>query len=140
MFGKKKNGSQYSASNYKDHSYIARHTEVVGNILFKGGLHIEGRVRGNIESTEGSLHIHGEVQGEIRVPHAVIDGVVEGEIHVTEHVELAAHAVVRGNIHYKTMEIHLGAQVTGGLIQCNSTPPQIEYKPEADPEEAASKG
>lgn len=140
MFGKKKTGSQYNAGNYKDHSYVARNTEVIGDIRFKGGLHIEGKVVGNIESAEGSLHIHGEVRGEIRVPHVVIDGVVEGEVYVAEHVELAAHAVVRGNIHYKSIEMQLGAQINGGLFQQDSAPPRIEYKPEAAPVTDAVKG
>lgn len=130
MFGKKKAGSQYKADSFKDHSYVARNTEVQGNIRFKGGLHIEGRVIGNVESEAGSLHIHGEVQGEIRVPHVVIDGVVNGEVYAFEHVELAPHAVVQGNIHYKTIEMHLGAQINGGLFQSASGQPRIEYKPD----------
>lgn len=115
MLGKKKL-SAFRANQYKNHSYIARDTEVVGDIVFVGGLHVEGRVTGNILSDEGTLHVHGEVQGEIRVPHVVINGHVTGNVYAGEHIELAARAVVHGNVYYKSMEMMLGAQINGGLL------------------------
>lgn len=115
MLGKKKL-SAFKGNQYKNHSYIARDSEVVGDIVFVGGLHVEGRVTGNILSDEGTLHVHGEVLGEIRVPHVVINGHVTGNVYASEHIELAARAVVNGNVYYKSMEMMLGAQINGGLL------------------------
>ena len=130
MLGKKKNTISYKGNDFKDHSYVARNTEVVGDIVFTGGLHVEGRVTGNILSEEGSLHVHGEVIGEIRVPHVVINGVVNGNVYASEHIELAGKAQVTGNVHYKTMEMLLGAQVNGSLLHSDKPVPLIEHKPE----------
>lgn len=116
MLGKKKATSAYKGNNYKDHSFIASQTEVTGDIRFTGGLHVEGKVSGNIVSDEGAVHVHGEVTGEIRVPHVVINGLVTGNIYAGDHIELAAKAVVNGNVYYRTMEMMMGAQVNGSLL------------------------
>lgn len=123
MLGKKKTTSSFKGNDYKDHSFIASNTEVVGDIKFTGGLHVEGRVKGNIVSEDGAVHVHGEVVGEVRVPHVVINGLVQGNVHAGEHIELAAKAVVQGNVYYKTMEMMLGAQVNGSLL--HSDKPQV---------------
>lgn len=116
MLGKKKTTSAYKGNDYKDHSFIASQTEVTGDIRFTGGLHVEGKVTGNIVSDEGAVHVHGEVTGEIRVPHVVINGLVTGNIYAGDHIELAAKAVVNGNVYYRTMEMMMGAQVNGSLL------------------------
>lgn len=132
MLGKKKTTSSFKANDYKDHSFIAPHTDVVGDIRFTGGLHIEGRVTGNIVSEDGALHVHGEVIGEIRVPHIVVNGLVKGNVYAAEHVELAAKAVVHGNVYYKTMEMMLGAQVNGSLLHGDTSKIQlIEHQKDA---------
>lgn len=130
MLGKKKATSNYKGNDYKDHSYVARNTEVEGDIRFTGGLHVEGKVTGNIISEDGSVHVHGEVIGEIRVPHIVINGIVKGNVHAAEHIELAAKAMVSGNVYYKTMEMMLGAQVNGSLLHSDKGIALIEHKPE----------
>lgn len=116
LLGKKKNTTSYKGTDYKDHSFVASQTDVSGDIRFTGGLHVEGRVAGNITSEDGALHVHGEVVGEIRVPHVVINGLVQGDVYASEHIELAAKAVVNGNVYYRTMEMLMGAQVNGGLL------------------------
>lgn len=42
----------------------------------------------------------GRVDGEIRAPHVIIDGQVDGDIHAIERLELGAQARVKGNLHY----------------------------------------
>jgi cytoskeletal protein CcmA (bactofilin family) len=138
MLGKKKTGSAYKANNYKDHSYVARNTRVTGDINFVGGLHVEGQVDGNILSDDGSLHLHGEVTGEIRVPHAIVNGVVNGNIYASEHIELAAKARINGNVYYKTMEMVMGAQVNGGLLHSENAIARIEHKPGDDTNDTAA--
>ncbi|MFZ5560370.1 MAG: bactofilin family protein [Pseudomonadota bacterium] len=123
MLGKKKTSGAYKSGDYKDHSFVAPNSEVLGDVRFTGGLHVEGKVTGNIISEDGALHVHGEVIGEIRVPHVVINGLVQGNIHASEHVELADKAVVNGNVYYKTMEMMMGAQVNGSLL--HNDKPQV---------------
>jgi len=114
-------------SNKKDmafsnnHTLISKGTEVVGDLLFTGELQIEGKVRGNIIAEAGSdakvvIAHKGQVEGEIRVPSVVVDGSVLGDIYSTKHVELAAKAVVKGNVHYHMIEMVKGSQVNGSLL------------------------
>lgn len=100
---------------------ISKATEVVGDIHFSGNLEVEGRVRGNIYAEDGSdarvrVMEKGMVEGEISVPTIVINGSVNGDVHSGKHVELAAKAVVQGNVHYNLIEMVKGAQVNGSLV------------------------
>lgn len=100
---------------------ISKSTELVGDIHFNGNLEIEGRVRGNIYAEEGSdarvrIMEKGLVEGEICVPTIVINGSVNGDVHSSKHVELAAKAAVQGNVHYNMIEMVKGAQVNGSLL------------------------
>lgn len=100
---------------------ISKATEVVGDILFSGSLEIEGRVKGNIIAEKGSdakvrVQDKGFVEGEIRVPSVVINGHINGDVYSNKHVELAAKAVVQGNVHYHMIEMVKGAQVNGSLV------------------------
>jgi cytoskeletal protein CcmA (bactofilin family) len=45
----------------------------------------------------------------------VINGTVVGSVHASEYVELQPKANVTGDVHYKTIEMHLGAVVQGRL-------------------------
>ena len=102
-------------------SLIGVDTHIEGNIIFSGGVRIDGRVTGNITGLNDMpstlvLSDQAVVEGVIHVSHAVINGTVVGTIKVTEYVELQPKAKVCGDVHYKGMEIHLGASVQGMLL------------------------
>lgn len=103
-------------------SLIGRNTEVHGNVHFVGGLHVDGRVRGNVEAeadTESVLTLseHGTIEGEVNVPNIVLNGVVLGDVHSGEHIELASNARVTGNVYYSLIEMAMGAEVNGNLVR-----------------------
>ena len=82
---------------------ISKATEITGDLHFSGVLEVEGKVRGNIyadddSSAEVRIRESGLVQGEIKVPVVIINGLVEGDVHSTQHLELAAKARVVGNV------------------------------------------
>ncbi|MFZ5756266.1 MAG: bactofilin family protein [Pseudomonadota bacterium] len=99
------------------HTLIAANAQVVGDIRFTGGLHVQGHVQGNlVAGPEGGDLVIGEgglVEGEIRAPHIVINGTVQGDVYATDKLELAARAVVTGNVYYRLMEVVVGARVDG---------------------------
>lgn len=116
MFARKSNKPQNRID-----CLIGAGTLIEGSITFAGGLRIDGKVRGNIVAAPdkpGTLVLseHAQVDGEIHVSHAVINGTVAGPVHATEYVELQAKANVTGDVHYKTLEVHLGAVVQGRLV------------------------
>lgn len=48
--------------------------------------------------------------------HAVINGTVIGPVFGAEYVELQPKSNVTGDVHYRTLEIQLGAVVQGRLV------------------------
>lgn len=104
---------------------IARTTEIQGDLHFSGNLEIEGTLTGNIIAKDGetaSLRVlqEGRVIGKIQAPLVIINGKVEGEVYSSKHLELAAHADVKGNVYYHFLEVVKGAQVNGKLVQQSS--------------------
>lgn len=102
-----------------EHTLVATNARVVGDIHFTGGLHVQGCVQGNlIAGPEGGDLIVGAgglVEGEIHAPHVVINGEVRGNVHAGERLELAAKAVVIGDLHYRLIEVVVGARIDGAL-------------------------
>lgn len=100
---------------------IGQQSEVAGDVHFSGGLHVDGTIKGNViadndASSMLSLSDHGTIEGEVRVPFVVLNGVVQGDVHASEHVELAANARVTGNVYYNLIEMAIGAEVNGKLV------------------------
>lgn len=102
-------------------SLIGAGTTVQGDILFSGGLRIDGTVNGKvatIDNQSGTLVIseHARVEGEVRVSHVVINGPVVGPVTAKDYLELQAKARVQGDVLYRSLEMHVGAIVHGKLM------------------------
>ena len=103
-------------------SLIGQQSTIVGDLSFGGGLHIDGTVRGNVE-TDGddqatlTLSDRGTIEGEVRVPYIILNGVVNGDVHAFDHIELASSARVEGNVYYRLIEMAMGAEVNGKLVR-----------------------
>lgn len=108
-----------AAPSSHDTSLIARGTLIQGDVRFSGALHLDGQIVGSVLAEEQgavfTLSESGQVNGEIRVPHAIINGQVRGDIHASERLELAPDARVVGDVHYRTLEMAAGAQVNGRM-------------------------
>lgn len=107
-------------SNTDIDTLIGKNTQLKGDIKFRGGLHVDGKIKGNLTAEPNSdavvtISEHGKVDGEIRAPKVIVDGTLEGDLFATERVELAARARVRGNVHYKAIQMAVGAQVNGTM-------------------------
>ena len=118
MFG---SGNKSNKPQSRIDCLIGTGTTIAGDINFSGGLRVDGHVRGNVVSAEdkpGTLVLSDQarIEGEIRVAHAVINGTVVGAVHAAEYVELQGKANVTGDVHYRTLEIQLGAVVQGRLV------------------------
>jgi len=100
---------------------VSHSTEITGDIHFSGELIVEGQVKGNISADHDSDALvrvadQGSVEGEICVPSVIINGMVRGDVRSSKHVELAAKAVVVGNVHYNLIEMVMGSEVNGSLL------------------------
>jgi cytoskeletal protein CcmA (bactofilin family) len=117
MFGNDKRGAKAMAAIT---TLIAEGTRIRGDVHFEGGLHLEGVIDGAVSAggADSVLTVSGKgrVNGEVRVSNAVVNGAVHGDLHVSERLELAAEARVDGNVHYKLLEMAVGAQVNGKML------------------------
>ena len=102
-------------------SLIGAGTVVQGNVVFAGGLRIDGAVDGKVataDNAQGTLVIseHARIDGEVKVSHIVINGSVSGPVTANDYLELQAKARVNGDVVYRALEMHVGAIVQGKLV------------------------
>ena len=100
---------------------VGQQTELRGDLMFSGGLHIDGNVKGDVTAGNDGisslvLSERGCIEGRIRVPHVVVNGMVIGDIYASESIELAAKARITGDVYYNRLEVAMGAEVNGSLI------------------------
>ena len=100
---------------------LAHDTCVQGDVMFAGGLRVDGRVEGNVMGKPDDrgllvLSEKGVIVGSVKVHDAVINGRVEGDLEVGHYLELQVGARVTGNISYRTMKLDCGATVDGKLV------------------------
>ena len=114
---------------------ISSETTITGDITFTGQLDIEGTVIGSVQSASGDAVLRvvsgGRVAGEIKVPHATVNGKVEGDVHSSERLVLSEQAVIDGDVYYNLIEMAAGAKVNGGLRHSSNVADDLAAKREA---------
>jgi cytoskeletal protein CcmA (bactofilin family) len=101
-------------------SLIGASIRLEGDLHFKGGLRIDGHIKGNViaDGAEPSMVVISEqarIDGEVRAGHVVINGEINGPVFSTELIELQTKARIAGDVHYKALEMMSGALVSGKL-------------------------
>jgi len=119
MFGRRKQTST------RIDTLLGRTSTLNGDLDFSGGLHLDGRVNGNVRSTApdgGALSVSesGFIEGAVEVTSIVMNGTVNGDMHARERLVLGEKARVNGNVYYGVIEMAPGAVITGKLIPLNS--------------------
>jgi len=114
-------------------SLIGVGTKIEGNISFTGGLRVDGEILGNVTAVaeQPSTLVVSEaarIEGEIRVSHLVVNGAITGPVYTAEFLELQSRSRVIGDVHYNTLEMHLGAIVEGRLVHRSSENKPVELK------------
>lgn len=120
MFGGNSNKGGAPANVGVD-TLIGRQTEILGDIRFTGGLHVDGKIKGKViasadKASALSVSENGAVEGDVRVPNVVLNGTVIGDVHASQKIAIAAKARVTGNVYYRIIEMESGAQVNGQLV------------------------
>lgn len=106
---------------------------VRGDLIFRGGLHVDGKIVGNVIAEDGSdsmliLSDHGSIEGEVRAPFVILNGEVIGDVYAAERVELSNRAQVNGNVFYNLLEMAMGAEVNGSLVHCKNEKKLLEHQ------------
>ena len=131
MFKKKKN----LASTRID-TLIGQGTQIKGDLVFSGGLHVDGKIIGDVVAAEGSdalliLSEYGRIEGDVKVPNMVLNGEIVGDVFGSTRVELAPKSRINGSVYYNLIEMAIGAEVNGGLVHEsaeNLAPKRLEDK------------
>lgn len=96
---------------------IGKDSVITGTIDVKGPLRIDGKVKGQINSTDTvTVGAGGELEAELNCKVATIAGRVSGNIIASEKVELQAKAEITGDLKTKSLVIEQGAIFCGS---CN---------------------
>ncbi|ACV25829.1 bactofilin family protein [Kangiella koreensis] len=127
---------------------IAEGTSIKGDLSFEGALFVDGVIEGDIHGTNHeqsvlSVGVHGRIEGNIEAPFVIIFGQVDGDVRVSQKVELKPGARVNGDLYYKIIEMNAGATVNGKMVNLGE-PHALEHKPErseviSEPKVAQSK-
>ncbi|MBA3505990.1 MAG: polymer-forming cytoskeletal protein [Betaproteobacteria bacterium] len=99
---------------------IGTGTVVRGDVIFTGGLRVDGQISGNVATANGEpgtlvLGEHARVDGKINVSHVVVNGTVNGPVIASGYLELQAKARVVGDVLYRRLEMHQGALIKGRM-------------------------
>lgn len=100
---------------------IGLKTEVKGNLVFAGGLRIDGLLNGDVSARgQGSSTLivseHAQVNGDVSVPHVVVTGKIHGQVRSSQRLELHATAEIVGDVHYRVIGMARGATINGNLV------------------------
>jgi cytoskeletal protein CcmA (bactofilin family) len=140
MFGRRKQTST------RIDTLLGKTATLNGDLDFSGGLHLDGRVNGNVRSSAedgGALSVSesGFIEGNVEVTNIVMNGTVNGDMHAGERLVLGGSARVNGNVHYGVIEMAPGAVITGKLIPLTNgkAPAAAENSAESDAAVAAAK-
>ncbi len=114
-------------------SLIGATTRIEGNIFFSGGLRVDGAVRGNIAGLPDQpatlvVSEQARIDGEVQAAHVVVNGTINGPVDARETLELQAGSRVKGDIHYKSIEIQQGAVIEGRLVHHAAEVKSVELK------------
>lgn len=121
MFGKKVN----KIDNRLD-TLIGPETTVTGDIIFTGGLRVDGVIRGNVQEAGGSdstiiLSENGRIEGAVNTTKIVLNGSVIGPVKASQFIELQTKARITGDLYYKSLEMHMGAVIDGKLVHAEDS-------------------
>lgn len=104
---------------------IGAGTIINGDVHFCGGMRIDGQIDGDVIAEAGKpstlvLSEKGSVNGSVSVTHLVVNGAIHGEVTASDYLELHAKASVKGDVHYKILEVQVGAVLNGRLIHIDA--------------------
>jgi len=114
MFGK---GSR------KLETIIGDGTRIVGQVIVKGTIRIDGIVEGDLHADWVVVGETGKVVGNIRSRGVVVGGSIEGNIEATETVELTGKASMTGEICAPKLTVSEGAVFNGRSRMKGETEP-----------------
>src|SRR5581483_11672328 len=94
---------------------LSSDVEIKGTVKFRDNLSIDGKIEGEVTSTDGALTVgeNSEIRGEIKTKSVIVFGKVNGNITVEERCELKGRAQLFGDLKAARLVIEEGATFVG---------------------------
>lgn len=126
-------GSNKKIRSSKIETLIGQGIVITGDLVFSGGLHLDGRIVGDVTAKDGSSSVliisdQGCIEGDVHVSFAVINGMVKGDVYASEKLELSGRASITGNVHYNILEMASGAEVNGNMVHDKQEKKLLEHQ------------
>ncbi len=123
MFFKKEN----KIDNHID-TLIGPDSVIQGDMSFTGGLRVDGTIRGNVIEQSGNpstiiISENGRIEGAVDATKIVLNGTVVGPVKTAQFIELQTKARITGDLHYRALEMHMGAVIDGKLVHAEDGEP-----------------
>lgn len=118
MFGKKTESKPQGRID----SLIGAGARIEGNVVFSGGLRVDGCIKGNVVAADAAssatlvLSEQGRIEGDVSVAHLVTNGQIVGKVVASEFLEMLSHAKIVGDVDYASIEMHQGAVIDAGRL------------------------
>jgi cytoskeletal protein CcmA (bactofilin family) len=90
---------------------------ILGNLISKGEIHVEGKVQGDLYAATIMIGQHGRIMGSIVSDAVVVGGHVMGSIR-GKKVVLQSASHVEGDIYHQSLVIEPGAYFEGKSRRC----------------------
>jgi len=106
----------------KTTSFLGEGTELEGRLDVRGGLRIDGKLKGSVHS--GSVVTLGDaaqVEADIHARAVISSGKIVGDISSAEHVQLSLPGSVQGSIRTRELVLEKGVFFDGS---CTITEPE----------------
>lgn len=117
MMGSK---SSKAGGNSVIETLIGRQTEVLGDLRFTGGLHVDGCVKGSVtaagDNARLSISAGGTIEGDVNVPIIALNGTIVGDVFASENLTVGPKAKVTGDLKYRVLAMEPGAAINGRLV------------------------
>ena len=104
---------------------VGTDTTVTGNLIFDGGCHVGGILKGDVSAlgnkkSELTIAQTGRIEGNAKAARMLIQGTVVGDLCCRGTITLTSTARVEGSIEYGQIEIEKGALVKGQLLMSSA--------------------
>jgi cytoskeletal protein CcmA (bactofilin family) len=112
-----------------DRTFFSAGTHIEGTLELEGEVKLEGQIKGKVTGT--GVVIVGEqanLQADVHAPSIVVHGIVRGEMHATDRLELHRTAKVKGAIRASRIRIDEGAVFEG---ECRMSPKDATARADA---------
>ncbi|HRI46397.1 MAG: polymer-forming cytoskeletal protein [Ignavibacteriaceae bacterium] len=103
-----------NSSSHDEVSIFSSTLQIQGNIITKGNIRIDGKIRGDIKA-DGIITIgpHGYIEGNISAKNVTIGGKVLGSVTSTEKLVLEDKSQLKGDLTAKILVVEEGAIFIG---------------------------